>query len=95
MAASRVSRVNSQMNVRSILTRSIVSERNSVSDECPVPKSSSATLTPSARAAAISTRGRGDVGQHRGLGDLEPDEVRVATRALEQLGEPLRGHARG
>ena len=29
------------------------------------------------------------VGEDRGLGDLDPDQVRVATGALEQAGEPL------
>ena len=50
----RVDASSSRTNVWSIFTRSIGNERRSVSDECPVPKSSSATLIPSSRAVAIS-----------------------------------------
>ncbi len=42
----------------------------------------------------LTSRGR-DVGQNRSLGDLEADEVRVATRALQQLFQLLRGLAAG
>jgi MFS family permease len=84
----------SRTNVRSILSLSMGKRFRFMSDECPVPKSSIASLTPRVFSAAGSSQ-LGGVAEQHALGELEAQplglQLRFGEHALDLLDEiPLR-----
>ena len=83
------SRVISRTKDLSIFNASMGRERNSASEECPIPKSSSAVLTPISRKEAISRDAISGSSSTRGLGDFNTNQASVAAGSLKEASEPF------